>query len=83
MSSLNFIGGEKAASASRSRHGCWPSIFIDKARPSPASTPAAPTPRSPVYADYAAPVVVDSYEGLDQIAGAFRGNQCWTGSKPA
>jgi len=46
--------------------------FIDKGQPFTGfDTDRSHTSFARFYADYASPVVVDSYEGLDQVAGVF------------
>lgn len=72
MSSLNFIGGEKGGVGKSVVARLLAQYFIDK----PLAFTGFDTDRSHTsftrfYADYASPIIVDSYEGLDAIASAF------------
>jgi hypothetical protein len=72
MSSLNFIGGEKGGVGKSVLARLLAQYFIDKEQPFVGfDTDRSHTSFTRFYADYASPVVVDSYEGLDAIAGAF------------
>ena len=72
MSSLNFIGGEKGGVGKSVVSRLLAQYFIDKEQPFVGfDTDRSHTSFTRFYADYASPVVVDSYEGLDAIAGAF------------
>lgn len=72
MSSLNFIGGEKGGVGKSVAARVLAQYFIDKEQPFTGfDTDRSHTSFTRFYADYAAPVIVDSYEGLDLIAGAF------------
>lgn len=72
MSSLNFIGGEKGGVGKSVVSRLLAQYFIDKEQPFVGfDTDRSHTSFTRFYADYASPVVVDSYEGLDSIAGAF------------
>ncbi len=72
MNTLNFIGGEKGGVGKSVVSRVLAQYFIDKSR----SFIGFDTDRSHhsfsrFYGDYASPVIVDSYEGLDVIASAF------------
>lgn len=72
MSSLNFIGGEKGGVGKSVVSRVLAQYFIDKGRPFTGfDTDRSHTSFTRFYADYASPVIVDSYEGLDLIATAF------------
>ena len=72
MSSLNFIGGEKGGVGKSVLARLLAQYFIDKEQPFVGfDTDRSHTSFTRFYADYASPVVVDSYEGLDAIASAF------------
>jgi len=72
MSSLNFIGGEKGGVGKSVVARLLAQYFIDKELPFVGfDTDRSHTSFTRFYADYASPVVVDSYEGLDAIANAF------------
>ena len=72
MPSLNFIGGEKGGVGKSVAARLLAQYFIDKEQPFTGfDTDRSHTSFTRFYADYAAPVVVDSYEGLDLIAGEF------------
>lgn len=72
MSSLNFIGGEKGGVGKSVLSRVLAQYFIDKERPFVGfDTDRSHTSFTRFYADYASPVIVDSYEGLDAIASAF------------
>jgi hypothetical protein len=72
MSSLNFIGGEKGGVGKSVVSRVLAQYFIDKERPFIGfDTDRSHTSFTRFYADYASPVIVDSYEGLDLIATAF------------
>jgi hypothetical protein len=72
MSSLNFIGGEKGGVGKSVAARVLAQYFIDKEQPFTGfDTDRSHTSFTRFYADYAAPVIVDSYEGLDLIASAF------------
>lgn len=82
MKSLNFIGGEKGGVGKSVTARVLAQYFIDKAVPFTGfDTDRSHTSFTRFYADYAAPVIVDSYEGLDQIVRPFeeaieRGEDC-------
>jgi hypothetical protein len=72
MSSLNFIGGEKGGVGKSVAARVLAQYFLDKGLPFIGfDTDRSHTSFTRFYADYAAPVVVDSYEGLDLVVGAF------------
>jgi hypothetical protein len=72
MPSLNFIGGEKGGVGKSVASRLLAQYFIDKGHPFTGfDTDRSHTSFTRFYADYAAPVIVDTYEGLDQIAAVF------------
>ena len=72
MSSLNFIGGEKGGVGKSVMARVLAQYFIDKSVPFIGfDTDRSHTSFTRFYADYAAPVIVDTYEGLDLIVGSF------------
>ncbi|MEO6624980.1 MAG: mobilization protein [Burkholderiaceae bacterium] len=72
MRSLNFIGGEKGGVGKSVAARVLAQYFIDKGRPFVGfDTDRSHTSFTRFYADYASPVIVDSFEGLDRIAGVF------------
>ncbi|WP_138514978.1 mobilization protein [Rhodoferax bucti] len=72
MPSINFIGGEKGGVGKSVVARLLAQHFIDKGRAFTGfDTDRSHTSFTRFYADYAAPVVVDSYEGLDLIAAQF------------
>ena len=72
MASINFIGGEKGGVGKSVVARLLAQYFIDKGRAFTGfDTDRSHTSFTRFYADYAAPVVVDSYEGLDHIAGVY------------
>ncbi len=72
MASLNFIGGEKGGVGKSVTARVLAQYFIDKERPFTGfDTDRSHTSFTRFYADYASPVVVDTYEGLDLIATVF------------
>ena len=72
MPSLNFIGGEKGGVGKSVAARLLAQYFIDKGRAFTGfDTDRSHTSFSRFYGDYASPVVVDSYEGLDMIVGEF------------
>ena len=72
MSSLNFIGGEKGGVGKSVASRVLAQYFIDKGRPFVGfDTDRSHTSFTRFYSDYASPVIVDSYEGLDRIASVF------------
>jgi hypothetical protein len=82
MPSINFIGGEKGGVGKSVAARLLAQYFIDKGRAFTGfDTDRSHTSFTRFYADYAAPVVVDSYEGLDHIVGVFEEEQS-EGSAP-
>src|SRR5882672_8699751 len=72
MRSLNLIGGEKGGVGKSVTARVLAQYFIDKGRPFTGfDTDRSHTSFARFYADYASPVIVDTYEGLDTIAGVF------------
>jgi hypothetical protein len=72
MRSLNFIGGEKGGVGKSVAARVLAQYFIDQGRPFTGfDTDRSHTSFARFYADYASPLIVDSYEGLDHIATAF------------
>ena len=72
MSSLNFIGGEKGGVGKSVMARVLAQYFIDKSVPFTGfDTDRSHTSFTRFYADYASPVIVDTYEGMDLIVGAF------------
>lgn len=72
MATLNFIGGEKGGVGKSVAARVLAQYFIDKGQPFTGfDTDRSHTSFARFYADYASPVVVDTYEGLDQVAGVF------------
>ncbi len=72
MSSLNFIGGEKGGVGKSVLSRVLAQYFIDRGRPFTGfDTDRSHTSFTRFYADYASPIIVDSYEGLDRVAAVF------------
>ena len=72
MSSLNFIGGEKGGVGKSVVARVLAQYFIDKQLPFTGfDTDRSHTTFTRFYRDYASPVIVDSFEGLDAIAQAL------------
>lgn len=72
MRSLNFIGGEKGGVGKSVVARLLAQYFIDQARPFTGfDTDRSHTSFTRFYADYASPIIVDSYEGLDTIVAGF------------
>ncbi len=72
MPSLNFIGGEKGGVGKSVAARVLAQYFIDKGQPFTGfDTDRSHTSFTRFYGDYASPVVVDTYEGLDLIVGEF------------
>jgi hypothetical protein len=75
MSSLNFIGGEKGGVGKSVVARVLAQYFIDKDRPFIGfDADRSHTSFTRFYADYASPVLVDSYEGLDKVVSVFDGS---------
>lgn len=72
MSSLNFIGGEKGGVGKSVTARLLAQYFIDRGQPFTGfDTDRSHTSFTRFYSEFAAPVIVDSYEGLDLIAGCL------------
>jgi hypothetical protein len=72
MATLNFIGGEKGGVGKSVAARVLAQYFIDKGQPFTGfDTDRSHTSFARFYAEYASPVVVDTYEGLDQVASVF------------
>jgi len=72
MSSLNFIGGEKGGVGKSVTARVLAQYFIDRQHPFTGfDTDRSHTTFTRFYSDFASPVVVDQYEGLDRIAEVF------------
>lgn len=72
MASLNFIGGEKGGVGKSVLSRLLAQYFIDRGRPFTGfDTDRSHTSFTRFYADFASPVIVDRYEGLDRIAACF------------
>ncbi|MDE3012319.1 MAG: mobilization protein [Pseudomonadota bacterium] len=72
MSSLNFIGGEKGGVGKSVLSRLLAQYFIDKGIAFTGfDTDRSHTSFARFYADYASPVVVDSFEGLDEVVSEF------------
>lgn len=72
MASINFIGGEKGGVGKSVVARLLAQYFIDQGRAFTGfDTDRSHTSFTRFYADYAAPVVVDTYEGLDAIASVY------------
>ncbi len=72
MSSLNFIGREKGGVGKSVMARVLAQYFIDKSVPFTGfDTDRSHTSFTRFYSDFASPVIVDTYEGLDLIVGSF------------
>jgi hypothetical protein len=72
MPSLNFIGGEKGGVGKSVAARVLAQYFIDKGQPFTGfDTDRSHTSFTRFYSEYASPVVVDTFEGLDLIVGEF------------
>lgn len=72
MPSLNFIGGEKGGVGKSVVSRLLAQYFIDKNRPFVAfDTDRSHASFARFYGDYASPVIVDGFEGLDKIVATF------------
>ena len=72
MRSLNFIGGEKGGVGKSVAARVLAQYYIDTGRSFTGfDTDRSHTSFTRFYADYASPLIVDSYAGLDVIAGEF------------
>ena len=72
MSSLNFIGGEKGGVGKSVVARLLAQYFIDREQAFVGfDTDRSHTSFTRFYADYASPVLVDSFEGLDRVVSVF------------
>ena len=72
MSSMHFIGGEKGGVGKSVVSRVLAQYFIDHSQPFVGfDTDRSHTSFARFYADYASPVIVDTYEGLDRIVSIF------------
>jgi len=72
MASLNFIGGEKGGVGKSVLSRLLAQYFIDRGRPFTGfDTDRSHTSFTRFYSEYASPVIVDRYDGLDRIASTF------------
>jgi hypothetical protein len=72
MSSINFIGGEKGGVGKSVASRVLAQYFIDKGQPFTGfDTDRSHNSFTRFYADYASPVIVDSYESLDLLVSEF------------
>ncbi len=72
MSSLNLIGGEKGGVGKSVAARVLAQYFIDQGRPFTGyDTDRSHTSFARFYGEYASPVIVDSFESLDRVVGAF------------
>lgn len=72
MPSLNFIGGEKGGVGKSVLSRVLAQYFIDRGRPFTGfDTDRSHTSFTRFYPDFAAPVLVDRYEGLDKVVACF------------
>ena len=75
MASINFIGGEKGGVGKSVTARVLAQYFIDNGVPFTGfDTDRSHNSFNRFYSDYASPVMVDSYEGLDLIVAAFEDN---------
>lgn len=75
MASLNFVGGEKGGVEKSVTARVLAQYFIDTSVPFTGfDTDRSHHSFNRFYADYASPVLVDRYEGMDLIAAAFEDN---------
>jgi hypothetical protein len=75
MASINFIGGEKGGVGKSVTARLLAQYLIDKGKPFTGfDTDRSHHSFNRFYVDYASPVVVDSFEGLDLIVSAFEDN---------
>ena len=72
MSSIHFVGGEKGGVGKSVLARVLAQYFIDHGKPFVGfDTDRSHTSFTRFYADYASPVIVDSYEGLDKIVSIY------------
>lgn len=75
MASLNFIGGEKGGVGKSVLSRLLAQYFIDRNRAFTGfDTDRSHNSFTRFYADFASPVIVDRYEGLDKIVACFEDN---------
>ena len=75
MASINFIGGEKGGVGKSVTARVLAQYYIDKGLAFTGfDTDRSHNSFNRFYSDYASPVMVDSYEGLDLIVSAFEDN---------
>jgi len=72
VGSLNFIGGEKGGVGKSVAARVLAQYFIDRGRPFTGyDTDRSHTSFQRFYGEYASPVIVDSFEGLDRIVASY------------
>jgi hypothetical protein len=72
VGSLNFIGGEKGGVGKSVAARILAQYFIDKGRTFTGyDTDRSHTSFQRFYGEFASPVIVDSFEGLDRIVGSY------------
>lgn len=72
MSAIHFIGGEKGGVGKSVVARLLAQYFIDQGKPFCGfDTDRSHASFTRFYSEYASPVIVDSYEGLDNIVGMF------------
>lgn len=72
MRSLNFIGGEKGGVGKSVVARLLAQYFIDQGRPFTGfDTDRSHTSFTRFYSEHASPIIVDNYEGLDNIVAGF------------
>ena len=75
MSSLNFIGGEKGGVGKSVTSRLLAQYFIDRGRPFMGyDTDRSHNSFTRFYEGFAAPIAVDSFEGLDTVVNGFERN---------
>lgn len=83
MSSIHFIGGEKGGVGKSVVARMLAQYFIDHNQPFVGfDTDRSHTSFTRFYSDFASPVVVDSYEGLDQIVSIFENEEGEASARP-
>lgn len=83
MSSVHFIGGEKGGVGKSVVARTLAQYFIDHKQPFVGfDTDRSHNSFTRFYADYASPVVVDSYEGLDQMLAVFENENSESTPRP-
>lgn len=72
MRTLNFVGGEKGGVGKSVVSRLLAQYFIDRSRPFTGfDTDRSHRSFARFYADHASPIIVDNYEGLDNIVAGF------------